>query len=570
MSQVIYRYTWKGIRTRWDYKLEIIPADNSLLNNPSIIDLPSGFLKSLQFNYKYDKFPLGFPETPTLSMTFDLNLIPSTPIYNELRRSFFDPLVIVTIPGFNAPIELGTLFVFSISNGEGYYPVFRGVYRSASKLKYELSNKTISIECLDLSRCILDSISFTLLPLYDSYLENMAQPPQPAETTTMVFDIVGTPCDVSHFTNDSLFHFRPHKFLFEFISYIGSFVKNFMIRSNNEPFDVPLLYFPKLYTQKEDGSGELGSALGENDIYHISYISLQETNQKIGGLYSNLDDNSLLNRYKNSVWDFFKEYSEWLFVRGRFTWFGVVWSPVFGTGQTYEVDIKNIKEIKEINLYSNIIKRATASLYEFYRDNDYSDIDRLESVKTGSYNETEITIPIVFNNIPSAVQYKALDSDWMKSFYPHITNLYYKSSSGVLIRVHEYCEWEIKNNVFSSSIPDCDFVPFSWLSLPKNKISELFMASQQQTGIPYWASKLALALFSHQKQTTLKASFPLEALTNFDTNEIPWLMPQINLKVDLQNIDGNVPINTDEWTIIDCLIDFNTETVDVELFSVLW
>ncbi|MFN3307226.1 MAG: hypothetical protein ACK42Z_08595, partial [Candidatus Kapaibacteriota bacterium] len=96
-KNIIYQYKWKGIKTKWEYMLEFVPADPTPLNNPDIIELPNGILSSLTYSFKYDKYPLGFPEAPALSMEINLNDIPNNPIFNEFKNSLLNPALVTNV-----------------------------------------------------------------------------------------------------------------------------------------------------------------------------------------------------------------------------------------------------------------------------------------------------------------------------------------------------------------------------------------------------------------------------------------------------------------------------------------
>jgi hypothetical protein len=601
MSNVIYVYQWQGIRTKWNYQLEIIPSDDSELTSPTIIQLPEGFIKNLEFNFAYDKYPIGFPEAPTLSLTIDFKRINNADTqYNELKRAIFNPIVFTNVgTAVQIKVKLGTIVNLKIQFPEtnDFVKIFCGIYRAESKVKYNILTAECSFDAIAVEKTVLESFNFNpiqqISEILDRFNENKYIP------TYTLYELIiknnppnPPPKLVTHFDKNHRFLLRPFSFLMEQIQEIATLIAKKILRSQSASINLPQLPNIEFYKQKYTGDGSLGNQ--PSAIYYVERIERlvnpnPETYALVGGLLAPNDEKSLMTIYKNSVWDFLRDYCEWQLAKGIITQNLVLFSYILGDEQNYIEIKKDYITNAEVELFSKLPKTITASNFEYHSDENYSDIEKIESAIEGTYNEEEITIPITFSNIPACVDYQIQKSPYAInaiSFFPHYHNLYYSEIDSLyegdspyerFIRIHEYCNFPIKSNLTSSALPGCEFQPFNFNQLNfENKIRDMIAASQVETGIPVLVTKILNAIFTNPNQTYIsELTVPIDHVTSFSSgnlwyfnSKIPWLIPWTNIKLNLNDLNNFITIPFQYWSVISSKVDFKDETVTFELLSI--
>lgn len=586
-KNVIYQYKWKGLRTKWDYIIEFIPADTTALNNPDIIELPNGILSSLTYSFKYDKYPLGFPEAPALNVEINLNNIPNDTVYDEFKNSLLNPASTTNLwIGFdfkNIELVIGTIVYLKIKpiGISNFYTIFTGIIRDINKLKYRIANKTVSLEITSFTKHILESFNFDSLDNYNEYEHLRGN--QYIETPGIVeFAITNTtPTQhVEHYKTYHYFRMRTFSFIFQYLRIIGDEITKINKRDQSATIsftaNAPIF---NIFKQTYDKSGNKGNAIAEPYIIMKIYRYEESGNINIDGV----GYRALRETYKNSVWDFLREYAEWMLSKSFVFNDICIFSYLLGNESFYiNLGPEQIKDI-EIELNSNRTKTVTASTYEHHSGNIYKDIEDYNAVKSGTLNEDEITIPMVFSNAPTAVEYNYFTnpgSQFKQTFAPHILGLYYSDNvpglSGLtFMRVHEFCEYYITNEILSSSLPNCSFVPFNYNQLPFSKIEDLFSALQSTNCMHKWASQALLEVFSKINQSYIKIKVPIEEISIWEespiwwaVSKIPWLIPLPNIDFLLTVIDNNLPpIN--KWSVLESSVDLKTEIAELKLLSIL-
>jgi len=604
MSNVIYVYQWQGIRTKWNYQLEIIPSDDSELTSPTIIQLPEGFIKNLEFNFAYDKYPIGFPESPTLSLTIDFKRINNADTqYNELKRAIFNPITTTTLDvgdpfpfPINVKVKLGT-----IVNLKTQFPgtndlitIFRGIYRADSKVKYNILTTECSFDAIAAEKVILESFDFKTIKLISEFKDYFTSDKY-IKTEDVIELLIKNGSSykmVSQWNYRHWFFLRPFSFLLEQINNVATKIAKKVLRSQSVTIGIPQLPNITFYKQNYSGDGSLGNQ--PVFIYYIEKIGRKisynpESYEFIGGLLDFYDERSLINIYKNSVWDFLRDYCEWQLSKGFITQNFVFFSYMLGDEQNY-IEIKKDSIINtEIELFSRLPKTITASNFESYSDDKFSDIEKFELTIEGTYNEEEITIPMVFNNIPACVDYeifKPSDGIQAVSFFPHYHNFYYSETLSLypggpekerFIRIHEYCNFPIKSNLMSSALPGCEFQPFNFNQQDfENGINYIIAASQVETGMPFWITKILNTIFTNPNQTYISdLTVPIDHVTSFSpgnlwyfNSKIPWLIPWTNIKLNLNELNNFITIPFQYWSVISSKVDLKDETVTFELLSI--
>ncbi len=584
-TNVIYQCKWKGQNTKWEYLLEFIPADSTTLNNPTVLNLPSSIVIDLKYSYKYDKYPLGMPEAPTLNIELSLLEIPDTEDFLLFKQSVLNPAISYSWTFWfgnkfkTFEFVLGTIVNLKIRPTElsQFYTVFVGVIKSIDKINYDLNTKKVSFEATNLLKHVLESFNFSALEMFNEFKHQQGN--QYIQTTGVIEFFSNQSNEVVEHYN--VYHYprmRPLSFLFDYITSIADVIVSKVTRgqivSINFTSTLPIF---NMYKQTYDKSGAKGSQIV--DPFIIIQLVRWVDNEfiTVDGICKAFEET-----YKNSVWDFIREYTEWMLSCGFLANNICFFSYLLGDDNFYiEVNQGMIKKI-QIEINKNRVKTVTASTYEHFSGETYSDLTDYNAVKTGTLNEDEITIPMVFNNSPTAVEYrlfKTNETTIKQTFFPHIRNLYYTDqiwgSQDTFLRIHEFCEYYIKPNLLSSSFQSCSYSPFNYNQVPFKNIEKAFVVLQSTNCMHKWASHTLLEVFSQMQQSYLALTVPIEHISLWQpgqawlfTSKLPWLIPLSNIKFDISTIDGNI-FAIENWKVIEANVDFKTETAEMKLLSIL-
>lgn len=579
-TNVIYQYKWKGLKTQWEYVLEFIPPDTTNLNNPTIIELPSGTLVNLRYSYKYDRFPLGMPEAPALNIELSLLEIPNTDDYIEFKKAILNPAMYYDWTFWfgdkyrKFEFVLGTLVNLNIKplGQSQYFTVFVGVVKNVDKLKYDLNQKKVTLEATNLIKHVLESFDFTALEMFSDFEQQNGD--TYVESSNIVEYYVDGQELVQHSSSGHKFRLRPISFLFKYLKEIGNTIVSKVSRGQITQIaftsEFPIFL---MYEQKFDKSGDKGNQILDPNII-IQLVRTVNSNEyiTIDGIAKAFEET-----YKNSVWDFVREYSEWMLSCG-FVFNNIcAFSYLLGDDNFFiDVQKRDIQKI-DIEINKNRVKTVTASTYEHHSDDKYGDITDYTATKRGTLNEDEISVPMVFNNSPSAVSYVFEGGLFggpsiitKRAFFPHIRGLY-----SSIFRIHEYCEYYIKSNFLSSSWQSCSFSPFNYNQLPFKNIESMFVALQSTNCMHKWSSQALSEVFSQIQQSYISITVSLEDVSLWQigplwmfTSKLPWLIPLCNINFDITSIDNNIP-SINKWKVIEATTDFKTETTDFKLLSIL-
>jgi hypothetical protein len=587
MSNVIYEYNWRGLKTGWDYKLEIIPAGDTDLNNPAIVKLPPGTINVQKLGLKYDEYLSGFPEAPQLDVFIDLKTLPDDITYADFKKAVYTPLVEIAIP-YIAVFDAGTIFNLSIKyNGNAdeeinvYRKLFTGCYRREGKYNYDLVENTVTLNVIDINRTIHDTIVWFFFILAN----------QPTNITrTGYIDLAYIKDTINYVIGH---HDRDHSFIFSeftdielFIAACANAIYKKLVRDATAEYtmDFP---FPIFYKQSYTPTGNLGDELTRNDLYFINKVLKGEN--WIGGLIHDKDELGLPVRYGNSAWDYISELCEFSLAKAIFKPTGLNCIPIFGSVGSENLVTLEVKNLNSMNLNpSNVIKTATSSLYEKLSDDKFSDIEKYEELQVGTQNEGQNTIPVVFNNIPGCVSYSeegytfnlnlALSWKRRRAFYPHILNLYYfdqpsfldQNLSSMPFRVHEYCKWNLGNGIYSDSLPGCSFSAFNAGAFDYDKPSECIAAMQSDSCYPKWMAKTQLAIFGNKDQRTLDIKVDFNENTYFTAGGgvgFPWYQPDTTFIFNLSNISLLIQTDKEKWDMLSTELDFENEEASLALLQ---
>lgn len=366
-----------------------------------------------------------------------------------------------------------------------------------------------------------------------------------------------------------------------------------LLRDDTKGLDITITY-PLHYKQTYDGKGGLGAYIPDDEVYVAANVFNVNENQGLWGLSNKL---SLPNSFKNSMWDYYTELFEQNLSKAIIEpgIFGSV--PVYGSiGAEVDItlDVKRLKSFKLAGLL-NEVGKITASHYEFSSGSKYYDLTKYENVKIQGRNTGEITVPMVYHNMPTALDNyifgynDRLDANGLYSVNAFnyqfgdkikIRNLFYMDSPAILqdgveaqaFKVHDWVDYYIANGVKLSSRAGFGFTAydlFRYFSAPQFKPAEVAM-SLQANG---WSTRVTKALDRIFGVTNL-----VRINIEIDFNEYTWFegggevgFPHARMDacyiLDLDEFYPNINLPSDKWYMISSELDMETETAKIELLS---
>jgi hypothetical protein len=581
----IYEYTWKGLKTGWDYKITIFPSGDTDVSSPTTVILPPGSLDVKKLKLEYDKYLSGLPVTPVLEIDIDFNLIPSSTDYDDFKKSIFDPVTELSVP-YVAVFDAGTIFKFEIkynNNSESSVNIYRelltGCYRREGTFDFDVIGNTVKIDVRDINRVVHDSMPWLVLILAS----------ESTDITRDGYIDIGyikntTNYGIGHAQDGYDFLFSKHENIKTFIQAAGQEIYRKLMRDSTLSYTVELP-LPSFYKQSYNSDGSLGAALSDSDLYILNKV--KKGTAWVAGLLDDEDENGIPARYPNGTWDYISELCELSLSRGIFLPGRMSCVPIYGSvGALQTVTLSKGKLNKMDIKPADIVKTATASLYESHDDDHFSDIEKREETNTGTQNEGECTVPVVFNNLPSCVDYSETGYSFevnspretRRAFFPHVTNLFYldqpalikATSDPQLFRVHEFCNWSLGDNIYSTDLPGCGFTAFDAGAYSYDQPSQCIAAMQAASGLPKWLAKTVLALFGNKEQKMLEFDVDFNEYTWFAAGGsvgFPWYRPDVKFIFDLSTISPYLSGTNTAWNMISTELDFEKETAKVGLLQ---
>lgn len=587
MSNKIYQYKWTGERTGWDYRLEFIPPDDALLDNPTVITLPPGSVEVSKMGMKYDKYPIGAGEAPTLDLKVYLN---------EVNDADFKDVAIrpgKTLTGGLAGKDIQgglivKLYIKFNGNSEDAVNVerlqFMGICREEAVTKLNVSEMVSELQFQDLYKIVLQSFTFdeayyTLFPKeYDEVSTvNVIEAYAVASVDKQAWQIIHTWNDNDTYAE---FHLRPISHIMSYITFCASKIIAQMLRVATYTFNLGGYIVPTCYRQLNNGSGgvDLNNPLLINsnnpttDIYFITSINNGDV---YAGLFSKEDESSVNARYKGkSIWDFLSEttesvikkiiyYADGLDIQGAYYNFGII-----------ELSSSNLNSAT-LSMSSDRVKQVKASFVESYSDENYSDLDSWEEAEVRGQNEGGYDLTCVWNNMPVCSTYTNATGgiDWLAyNTMFRTTGLYYLDtflSSTQAVRINEYVSFT--TGVQSTeSLPGCVPITERWDDLENNKPSERIAKNQVVSNIGRWSSAALMAMFGSKEQSKLEIEVDYNLGVYFSTmEEAKWTWWNLNMLLQIK-FDSFPFVNflsSKTWVITSTELNFADETAKVELLT---
>lgn len=604
MSNKIYYHEHRGTRTGWDYKIEFIPASADPITTPEYVRLPTGSVKFKKAAKKMQgDYYFGLVDVPTADIDIYLADIPETELYNDFFDCIMYPIKKLAVPIsdlYPTPltVDIGTYVKISINfkgndgTDVGYRYFFSGCVRYDNKIKNNPINEVANLTITHINKCICDSFNFAYLGIYPDMFG------METKHSDAIYEWIGYSngmgYQVVHNGGNLKYEFVSKTVVDNYIRYVGSQVAKKITRDPNQAFSAQPI-FPEFYEQTYDGTGSRGGAIPTDNLYLLSRIVYEADGQfePIGGILNPYNDKSLYQRYPNSVWDYLKDVYDWAMCRGDMVVdSGLTNTRMFGhSSDTIILLTKSILNDMDLDQDTNVLKTATASMVESYSDEDFADRDNYEAVKQGSRNESEFTIPIIYNNLPTCVRYtyELLYATSLvarhRSIKPHQLGFYYWEenipTSALLmidknyapVRVHERCKYNLGNGISSDELVPIDDFPSGDLTLDKNLTAGAMVFVMQNAtngvGLPKIAAESLIKIFGNDKQHANKLSVPIEEHTKMswggDVGFIWWYL-DTKYEISWSEYRQHWHKQHKYWRPLEIEIDFETEMCALTLY----
>ncbi len=600
MSNKIYRYEWKGAKTGWDYRMDVIRAAGTPLLSPEVIYIPEGAFEIKKRNIKYNKYPYGALSSQ-MTVFWDLDVIPDNAEYSDLLDALLSPRVelprvFCTYKDFTA----GTIYRYYIKfNGNDSSPQYREVFTGIQKHGIE---KGYTFETNQLETLVVHSMIYGLNNvLFDRiYLLLNNDPQLHTARYSAVEYVVDFPESVKlfigHYLAKPAYMFPDLKYMWffklqEIWDYIDSALTEIMTYLLRETPVVTIGQpYPQYYKQTYNRGGALGGQLAFNQLYIIGAIADTETidgNTRLeDGLFIPWSQDYIGVDGRNA-WDFFSDFfSDSFFKMGLDTdsmWF----APLFNSDNTLELIREDLNKVN-VKFEKDVANTVTASIIESPIGGD---IPKYEVNSGEGRNTGGETLPIVFNNMPVSDYYKSTvfnifnaAGEYLSYYFniPHLWNLWYFDASifqygqAWPVRVHEhirtpYAPDGLGGHLYIDELPDCEFKAFLWepTQAAGSVIEEFFLEMQLESCKPRVQAKAFFALFGDKKLTHLVIEVDYNVLTQFGSLQpgFVWDMDGFSqeFEFDLSLENSHIKDIPVKWFMISTELNDIDETAKVLL-----
>ena len=643
MSDTIYRYDFRiGKQTRWVYRLDISAASESPLSgSPTIIPIPDFAVKLKTIKYPgYGTYNIGMQEVPSMTLEWDLNYLVDVTTtanpydYTELKAAILRPYLnhAATTTGpvaQNWTYKMSTiykLYIQYIGNDDNNpVPVRQFIYTLQLNPKpgeFNVVTKKVTVECLDISDWVLKAMrplsTYAADILYSGGEGGGGEPSH--VTSLSIIDLwffkngifFGTAHQNFYNNDKSWSWFVLLKDLCDLFDADATAQYKKLIRGSTATFAIGRpnkLYY---YEQSYDGSGEKGTALTFDELYILAlitndYIEADNSDYLIGGCLSDTNSRGIPEQWKGGMRDFLDEMYKSEFCRGipLTADLGEIWAyPVFAdenkTQAISKDDIFLLGELKNFAKGQDAVVNAITSLYE-HKDEDAA---KYEETDRTSFNEDNVQLPIMFNNIPTACGfeegwkndlrqlptihdiYAFMVTSKNSEIFSHEYSFYYFFSAAYFsyampLRVHEYIDGNLGDGKTIEGLPSIDYAsliqaPGSFFSTTTQWVDyaarDFIKKLQANTGKGFILAKALKDIYGNDKLTKMEIEVPFFLYTEFlggGAIGFPWGATGFITKFtfDPSTLDAEYSDLPTNWYMISSELNFETEMATVELMS---
>jgi len=240
---------------------------------------------------------------------------------------------------------------------------------------------------------------------------------------------------------------------------------------------------------------------------------------------------------------------------------------------------------------SEIMKKVTSSNYEILEDDPYKDIEKRDEAKEGARGKNPFTIPMVFNNIPAAVNYamqplKLFDA-WYDAwcctaFKPHIAGLYYLSdligetgtpwfNGTEFIRVHEFVKYTLGDGLDSEDIAGCAEADClnaaDWTYANRWRAASLI---QQDSCMPKISAKTLLGVFGNAGQKVVSVVADMNEYVSFTVGGgtgFVWWNPDTVFLINDREFSSVLTNTIRKYYVVESELDHESGKATLKLIS---
>jgi hypothetical protein len=628
-------------KTGYDYIFQFYKPDADPLDwlddgdSTDVITLNEGCFSKIEYDWEYEDYSFGMPKSPALKITFNMNVIGGQGLNKQLMYPFVTLTDTWTPTGYDAAclipisLEASTICRLYIKfNGQETSPtwrlVFVGMQKNGIEDGYKSKTNTFEAEFYDIGRCITESVKMSWLKYF--YFKST----NPLKNAKEIYDWIYyistdhyranwlAPAFLTLYEEMAYFWMVKYSDFWDYLELLSSQIATLLLRETKTiTIEEPDATYLKQSYQNE---GTPGASLTHSDIYFPGYVTIHSSASRLttptdeyafnytvlGGVFKND-----LSEDFASLWDFLSDAFKEGFNR---YWFNPN-TMTFQRIRFYQTKGHAISRYSETNPFSGIeiipgasaLKRSQVAAVETVD----KDISCFETVKDSSRSENTLNIPVIFNNVPTAIarqristvgeandntildrftfNYGSVDFKLRLGYQGHLRELCYiddpKDGNGtsmtrkdliinpdvdIFIRCNEYCTYYLGNSIYSYNVyPFASEAFMDFTSIPVNNepndINEAVYL-QNHSGKQYILSKVMDGMFGNTT-SKLKGKTILKSCTNLSDSDLLcfWFNPVGYLSLTLSEF---APANeTDLFTGLPTPTQFYPKSCKVDLIE---
>jgi len=554
MSQNVYYTEWLSDQ---NYRLELYGASTDELTSPNYIELPEDVIVVEKYNVEFDKYPIGLAKAPVLKFRVKLSKAINLPAeFIELFTKPLKPIDYSNISSISKIVYAGTVVRLLVGDNLEYMV---GIIRNDTDIDIDMVAGEISVEAVHWIKVALDAIDFSMYAAFiqvNGYIEY-------TDKGIIEYEYLNQNGLRRIYKQDrkkTLFGMSKMYRIFEYIQFYLGILKRTLLRTSYSMVWVP---YADIRYYRQDGNNVLGigAPIDINEVYVIAMITNIDRSRIYGGIAYDPDG---LRRYK-SAWDFLADYYEYTLSRAYISTRNNI--AVRMPCGSYGIDQATIgiecEELYSCKITMNYMPLTTVvgSSIETVGD----DVGKYENARAGSRNVGEYTLPIVFGNVPPAIEYSKVSKTTWVGFAPHIYGVYYKDGNQYR-KCHHYVDVPISRNKRSSMYTECQY---NVGEINATQLMEQFednhkiamIMIQRVSGAGRWISAALRRLYDRAGQQMLRIELPASAINCEDMFENYYT---INMGTDgsMFGVSGRkyIPVAYE--------IDYLSEKSDVSLIDV--
>ncbi len=491
---------WDGPQTGYRYRLTVQPSDTTTIN-PVEVQLPDDCLLDFEYQWEYDKYPIGMPAAPSLDLTFRIDKCTA-----EFAKAIIDdPFAEHTVnleSYYNFDITCGNVFELWVAYDKvNFNKIFIGVQQVGKENTFSYDDMTAKIEVMEIGYFMLSNIPTDIFDYVLMNNDTLVHQSDGYHDWWYKFGANNFNINSMSFkgrANNYKFWFFPTYLIFAHIDYVTKLITNRLYRVSwywdtvdYSNYNITAAYnlLGCYYKQNYTGDGSLGANLDYDKIYSlIFFTSKTDTADWYDALYEQTSSTgygvlglpyAIKKEYK-SCWDLMRDITA-EHVKYAFTAYDHDETPVTIARFT----IRNIYTDDYIDISEKILIDVQLERYEVLQnaaavsiDKVENTIDKITASNKKAKNDKSYSVNVILQNVPFAGagnRNKSVDGNGdtigQYSYTTRVNNtelFYYSNIQGIydfdsfdMYRVHEKCIFPIHSAVDSddiTTIPDINLV----------------------------------------------------------------------------------------------------------------